>query len=178
MKRIFIIGLMISLMLAVTSGFTKTTKKTPAPAKSAKVAADTTKSSLTSSPAVKPADVKKVEPAKDTTATISGDTTLPGKITLKWRTESERDNYGFNVFRGVSKDGPWTKVNVEVIPGHGESSEPHDYKFVDESVKKFTQYFYKLVEIDLAGNSKDIGLIKGMDKKAPEAPVIKEEKKK
>lgn len=105
--------------------------------------------------------------ALDTTV-ISGDTTLKGTITLKWRTESEQENYGFNIYRSLSKDGPWEKVNPEVVPGHGTTSEPHEYKFVDTHIFKFTQYYYQLEEIDLSGNTKRLPYtIKGMDKKTP-----------
>jgi hypothetical protein len=102
------------------------------------------------------------------TAVISGDTTLKGSITLKWRTESEQENYGFNIYRSLSKDGPWEKINPEVVPGHGTTSEPHEYKYPDTNIFKFTQYYYQLEEIDLSGNAKRLPYtIKGMDKKVP-----------
>ena len=106
-----------------------------------------------------------------TTATQSLDTTSPGTITLKWRTESEQENYGFNLFRGLSKDGPWERVNDKIITGHGTTSEPHDYRYVDKGVKKNTTYYYQLEEVDLAGNaSRKPYTIKGIDNK----PVTKE----
>ena len=104
--------------------------------------------------------------------TQSLDTTSPGSITLKWRTESEEDNYGFNLYRSLSKEGPWEKVNEQVVPGHGTTSEPHDYRYVDENILKNTRYYYQLEEIDMSGNPKRLPhTITGMDNK----PVKKEE---
>ncbi len=102
-------------------------------------------------------------------AIFAGDTTLPGKITLKWKTESEQDNYGFDLYRSTSPTGPWTKITPSPVPGHGTTSDPHEYRFVDEGVFKFIQYYYQLEEIDLSGNGKRLPYtIKGMDKKVPE----------
>jgi hypothetical protein len=101
------------------------------------------------------------------------DTTLSGTITLKWKTESEMDNYGFNLYRSLTKDGPWEKVNEVVVPGHGTTSEPHDYRLVDKGVKKNIQYYYKLEEIDLSGSPKQLAIIKGKDTK----PVTSKDKK-
>lgn len=107
----------------------------------------------------------KSAPSQDTTL-VSGDTTVQGSITLKWKTESEQENYGFNIYRSLSKEGPWVKITDQVVPGHGTTSEPHEYRFVDNGIFKFTQYYYQLEEIDLSGNAKRLPYtIRGMDKK-------------
>jgi hypothetical protein len=104
----------------------------------------------------------------------SSDTTSPGSITLKWRTESEQDNYGFYLYRSLSDKGPWEKVNDKIVPGHGTTSEPHDYSYVDKGIRKNTRYYYQLEYIDLAGNAeRKPYTIKGMDTK----PVKKDQSK-
>ena len=110
--------------------------------------------------------VKPDTASNSTTTNHALDTTSPGSITLKWRTESEQENYGFYLYRGLSKDGPWEKVNNTVIPGHGTTSEPHDYRFVDNGVRKNTTYYYQLEEVDFKGNaSRKPYTIKGIDTK-------------
>jgi hypothetical protein len=37
-------------------------------------------------------------------------------VTLRWETSSEEGNQGFNLYRGPSRDGPWTKLNAGLIP--------------------------------------------------------------
>jgi hypothetical protein len=104
--------------------------------------------------------------SSSTSSNQSVDTTSPGSITLKWRTESEQENYGFYLYRGLSKDGPWIKVNENIIPGHGTTSEPHDYRYVDNGVRKNTTYYYQLEEVDFKGNaSRKPYTIKGIDTK-------------
>ncbi len=111
--------------------------------------------------------------SKETTSNFSShDTTSPGSITLKWRTESEQNNYGFNLYRSLSDKGPWEKVNDKIVPGHGTTSEPHDYSCIDKRVRKNTRYYYQIEYIDLAGNAdRKPYTISGMDTK----PVKKDE---
>ena len=144
--------------------------------------ADTTEGKCTAPPApVIPVQINTTQSVlANPTTTVAGtttaqavDTTQSGTITLKWKTESEMDNYGFNLYRSLSKDGPWEKVNEVVVPGHGTTSEAHDYRFVDKGIKKNTQYYYKLEEIDLSGSAKQLAIIKGKDTK----PVVPKDKK-
>ncbi|MEI6125489.1 MAG: VCBS repeat-containing protein [Pseudomonadota bacterium] len=75
------------------------------------------------------------------------------KVTLKWTTASEISNAGFNIYRAVSADGPYEKVNAELIPAQGSSTQGASYAFIDKDAKNRTAYFYKLEDIDLSGAS-------------------------
>lgn len=88
------------------------------------------------------------------TTSIADDSTKKGVITLRWRTESEQDNYGFNVYRGESETGSFEKINPAIVRGNGTTSEPHDYTYVDHEVYKGKKYYYYLMDVDLAGNTK------------------------
>jgi hypothetical protein len=68
-------------------------------------------------------------------------------IELSWRTATEFDNEGFNVWRRVS-GGFWEKVNDSLIPAQGDNS---NYSFVDSSGSK--NFEYRLEDIDQFGNS-------------------------
>ena len=54
--------------------------------------------------------------------------------TLKWTTASEVDNFGFDIYRGLSEDGPFDRITAEPLPGAGTTDEPQNYVFVDESI--------------------------------------------
>jgi hypothetical protein len=88
------------------------------------------------------------------TTSLAQDSTKKGTITLRWRTESEQDNYGFNVYRSEKKDGPFEKINSTTVRGNGTTSEPHDYVYTDNEVYKGKTYYYYLMDVDLAGNAK------------------------
>jgi hypothetical protein len=76
---------------------------------------------------------------------------LQGIITLRWTTQSESHNLGFQVFRSLSEEGPYRLLSREIIAGAGESVEQHDYLFVDPDADANTTYYYKLADVDRAG---------------------------
>ena len=41
----------------------------------------------------------------------------PGRVFIRWRVESQDDNYGFNIYRSEKADGPYTKINAYIVPG-------------------------------------------------------------
>ncbi len=76
-----------------------------------------------------------------------------GSVVLSWKTQSERDNFGFHVQRATAPDAPYVRVTDAVIPGAGTCTEPRSYVFVDRDVKPDVTYWYKLEDVDLAGRS-------------------------
>lgn len=71
--------------------------------------------------------------------------------TIRWATASEVANFGFDVYRSVSEDGPFERVNQEIIEGAGTTDEPQRYEFVDTTVEPGTAYFYYVESISLSG---------------------------
>ena len=63
------------------------------------------------------------EPA-ETPAVSEEQADEPVVNTLKWTTASEVDNFGFDIFRGSSEDGPFERVNETPIAGAGTVDEP------------------------------------------------------
>jgi len=80
------------------------------------------------------------------------------KVILKWKTESETDNAGFNVWRA---DG-FVKVNDAVIPALGSPTAGSEYDFVDQWVLNGKRYFYLLEDIDTNGISTFHGPVKAV----------------
>lgn len=68
-------------------------------------------------------------------------------IILEWTTQAEIDNKGFYIYRAISLDGDFSRVNEELIPGAGNSYMPIDYEYTDEGLNNGTTYFYKLLSV-------------------------------
>ena len=74
-----------------------------------------------------------------------------GEIVIRWTTESELDNAGFNIYRSDARDGEFKKVNAALIQGNGTTGERSTYKWVDESAKPGAVYYYQIEDVSFAG---------------------------
>lgn len=73
------------------------------------------------------------------------------KNTIRWATASEVDNFGFDVYRSESEDGPFERLNAEVIEGAGTTDEPSHYEFVDDTIDPRKAYYYYVESISMSG---------------------------
>ena len=80
-------------------------------------------------------------------------------VILKWRTESEVDHLGWDIYRSEKKDGKFVQINDELIPGAGNSAMPNTYQFVDKTAIKGRQYYYYLEDVDMAGTRNKSSII-------------------
>jgi probable HAF family extracellular repeat protein len=85
-----------------------------------------------------------------------------GKVLLKWATETETDNAGFNIYRAEAENGKYTKINTALIPTQGSSTQGANYEFIDSGLKNRKIYYYKLEDIDLNGTSTMHGPVSAM----------------
>lgn len=71
-------------------------------------------------------------------------------IILNWKTETEVNNYGFNILRteGGGLKSEWE--NIGFVKGHGNNNTPSFYTFLDNNVVA-KRYSYKLKQIDNDG---------------------------
>lgn len=74
-----------------------------------------------------------------------------GEVVVRWVTESETNNAGFNILRGEKLDGEFTKLNEQLIAGKGTTSEKNTYDFVDKSAKPNVVYYYQIQDVSLDG---------------------------
>ena len=72
-------------------------------------------------------------------------------VVIRWTTESAVDNAGFNLLRGTSLQGPFTKLNPALIAGAGTTGEAQVYTFPDATAKPGVVYYYRLEEVSLGG---------------------------
>lgn len=77
----------------------------------------------------------------------------PASVTVEWTTASEVDHAGFNLYRSESPDGPWVKLNSELIPPAGDPIVGGKYSYVDDAVEPGRTYYYQLEDVSLNGSS-------------------------
>lgn len=73
------------------------------------------------------------------------------KITLRWTTASELDNYGFFVMRSNAEEGPFKPLHLKAIPGAGNSEMPHNYTYNDVAVELGKTYHYYVESVSTRG---------------------------
>jgi len=71
--------------------------------------------------------------------------------TARWTTASEQDSFGFEVFRGDSEKGEFTKLTKEPILGAGTSDETHKYEYRDDTIDPCREYWYYVEGITTGG---------------------------
>jgi len=84
---------------------------------------------------------------------------LDGAVELSWETGSELKNLGFNVHRGPSAEGPWTRLTATLIPGLGSSPEGARYLYRDSPLSNGTMWFYLLEDVETTGRTERHGPI-------------------
>jgi hypothetical protein len=72
-------------------------------------------------------------------------------VKLSWTTVSETNSYGFYVERRKASEQGFASLPGSFIHGHGNTTVPQNYSFVDRSVTNGTWY-YRLRQIDLDGS--------------------------
>lgn len=78
----------------------------------------------------------------------------PGQpIIIRWSTETEVNTAGFNVYRALSEEGPWEKINQRMVPGSPDPLRGGSYVFTDTNVIAGVAYWYELEEVELGGRA-------------------------
>jgi hypothetical protein len=77
------------------------------------------------------------------------------KVNLYWKTESEINNFGFEIerclFNSQSGEG-WTKMGF--VTGHGNSNSPKEYFYTDDKLIGGSKFKYRLKQVDNDGQFK------------------------
>jgi len=77
---------------------------------------------------------------------------LQSTVRLTWRTETEQENFGYDVERRVvgirGNESDWSTIGF--VAGAGTSNIPHEYAFQDEDIPP-GRYAYRLKQIDRSG---------------------------
>lgn len=75
---------------------------------------------------------------------VTGVTTTPHSVTLNWTASTSPNVVGYNVYRGVTAGGPYTKINPSLIASTGTS-------YTDNTVQGGTTYYYVATAVDNTG---------------------------
>ena len=87
--------------------------------------------------------------------------------TLRWTTASEVDNFGFDIYRGLSEDGPFECITEEPISGAGTTDEPQSYVYVDDTIDPTKRYYYYIESISMQSVRERFSPIVAVDPKKP-----------
>ena len=74
-----------------------------------------------------------------------------GEIVIRWITQSELNNAGFNILRSEKRNGEFTQVNTKLIAGQGTTSEKTTYEWKDTSAKLNVVYYYQIECVSVDG---------------------------
>lgn len=96
-------------------------------------------------PAVAPA------PSAPSTPVAARGPAEPLRNTIRWKTASEVDNFGFDVYRATAEDGPFERLTSSPVPGAGTVDEPKSYQFADEKIEPGVAYWYYVESISIQG---------------------------
>jgi hypothetical protein len=83
-------------------------------------------------------------------ASFSASVVRGNDVEVTWKTVSETNNYGFEVYRKRDGADDWLKITF--VNGHGTTLTPQSYSYLDRSVP-FGKYYYRIKQIDLDGKS-------------------------
>ena len=90
-------------------------------------------------------------PTAITLVSFTAQPNADGTVTLEWTTAAEIDNAGFNLHRAATRDGPYIKINDQLIPGQGLGLQMGaSYSYLDRPPSSGV-YFYKLEDVDYNG---------------------------
>ena len=73
---------------------------------------------------------------------------IGSEVELRWRTETEVNNYGFYIER-TTENSDWLVLGF--VEGHGNSNSPKQYTFNDTDIQQSGTYYYRLKQIDNDG---------------------------
>lgn len=81
-------------------------------------------------------------------------------VRVTWKTETEMNTAGFNLYRSTSPDGPFIeKVNEQLIPPSADPLTGKEYTYVDTTAQAGITYYYELQEVERNGNVNKFGPI-------------------
>jgi hypothetical protein len=92
-------------------------------------------------------------------------------VRLYWATLSEINNFGFFIQRRQGNEESFVDVPGGFVVGHGTTSEPQQYTFIDSAVTSGTWY-YRLKQVDLNGavhlsEPVQVGVVTGVEELVP-----------
>ena len=85
-------------------------------------------------------------------AGCAGQSHRANPITVEWTTETEVDTAGFNIYRSESPDGPFVKLNRQLIPASPDPIVGGSYVYTATDVVPGVTYYYELEDVEFDGD--------------------------
>jgi len=82
---------------------------------------------------------------------LSSCTSQGAPVIVEWTTETEVDTVGFNLYRAESPDGPFEKINQDLIPASSDPLAGGHYVYTDTNVIAGRTYYYELEDVEATG---------------------------
>lgn len=77
---------------------------------------------------------------------------------LRWAVAHERNLYGYLIYRADAEDGPWQRVNDQIIPVLGQSDATSQYAWRDTTAEKDRDYWYFIKTLARDGRKEKLTL--------------------
>lgn len=74
----------------------------------------------------------------------------PARIVVQWTTATEINTAGFNVYRGERAEGPYAKLNAQLIAA-SDALIGGKYQYEDTAVVAGQTYYYQLEDVEYGG---------------------------
>lgn len=80
-------------------------------------------------------------------------------VLVEWKTASELNTAGFNLYRSETPGGSLTQVNASLIPASSDPLTGGSYRFNDPNARPGRTYYYMLEEVENGGSTHRYGPI-------------------
>ena len=70
---------------------------------------------------------------------------------IKWKTASEQENFGYDIYRADSEEGEYKIVNEDTLEGAGTTVDESKYEFHDDNIDPCEIYYYYIESIAMNG---------------------------
>ena len=70
---------------------------------------------------------------------------------INWKTASEQDNFGYDIYRSDSEDGEFEIINEDTLQGAGTTIDESKYSFHDDTIDPCKVYYYYVESIATNG---------------------------
>jgi hypothetical protein len=81
------------------------------------------------------------------------------RIIVEWTTATEINTAGFNLYRGTRAEGPFAKVNAQLIAASPDAITGGKYRYEDITVLAGQTYYYELEDVEFGGKTERHGPI-------------------
>lgn len=74
---------------------------------------------------------------------------------IKWKTASEQENFGYDIYRSDTEEGEYQIVNEDTLEGAGTTVDESNYEFKDDNIDPCKIYYYYIESIAMNGTREE-----------------------